>query len=123
MKLLIISFLTSVVASLLVIRYTRGHAVFSVELLDGPQRFHSESVPRIGGVALILAALAAFGDASSIGNDEAVLRWLFLAASLPAFLSGLVEDVARNVSPHRRLVLNAASAVLGVWLLDGVLTR
>ncbi|HEX6705413.1 MAG TPA: glycosyltransferase [Albitalea sp.] len=123
MELVIISFLTSVVASLLVIRYTRGHAMFSVELLDGPQRFHSESVPRIGGVSLILAALVAFSYTASTGSEDAILRWLFLAASLPAFLAGLVEDVARNVSPHRRLLMNAASAALGIWLLDGVLTR
>ena len=122
MKLLIISFLTSLLVSLLVIRYASGHAAKS-DQLSGPQRFHSGPVPRIGGLSLFVAVLIAFVWAHfSVPADNA-MRWWYLAASLPAFLSGLVEDVASNVSPRRRLVLNAASAGLGIWLLDGVLTR
>jgi UDP-N-acetylmuramyl pentapeptide phosphotransferase/UDP-N-acetylglucosamine-1-phosphate transferase len=123
MKLLIISFLASLVVSLLVVRYARGHANSSATHLTGPQRIHLGPVPRIGGLSLFLAFLivCAWPHLSYTADDG--LRWLFLAASLPAFLSGLVEDLAHNVSPRRRLVLNAVSAALGVWLLNAVLVR
>lgn len=123
MRFLIISFLTSLLVSLLVVRYARGHAAASANHLTGPQRFHSGPVPRIGGLSLFVAFLVACAWPHSSVPPENGLRWMFLGATLPAFLSGLVEDVARNVSPRRRLVLNALSALLGVWLLDGVLTR
>jgi UDP-N-acetylmuramyl pentapeptide phosphotransferase/UDP-N-acetylglucosamine-1-phosphate transferase len=123
MKLLIISFLTSLLVSLLVVRYARGHATSSATHLTGPQRIHSGPVPRIGGLSLFLAFVIASAWTHSPTSPDNALRWMFLGASLPAFLSGLVEDVARNVSPRRRLVLNAVSAGLGVWLLGGVLTR
>ena len=120
MKPLIISFLTSLAVSLMLARYTRDLPLFSAEHLTGPQKFHFTSVPRVGGVALFIAAIVA---CLLTPTHDAGLRWLFFAASIPAFLSGVVEDVMRNVSPRKRLVLNAASAGLGVLLLGGVVTR
>ncbi|MED5619492.1 MraY family glycosyltransferase [Ideonella sp. BN130291] len=123
MTLLIISFATSLIVTLLLVRYASGHDAWAANTF-APQTVHSRSIPRIGGVSLFFAVLIAEGWAqhSAIPDDHG-LRWSFLVASLPAFLSGLVEDVTRRVPPRRRLVLNATSAVLGVWLLDAVLKR
>ena len=43
---------------------------------------------------------------------------LLLACGLPALIAGLTEDLTKDVSPRRRLLASALSAVLAVWLLD-----
>jgi UDP-N-acetylmuramyl pentapeptide phosphotransferase/UDP-N-acetylglucosamine-1-phosphate transferase len=49
--------------------------------------------------------------------------WLLLLCSLPAFLSGLVEDLTKRVSARRRLLFTTVSAALGCWLLGAILPR
>ena len=51
------------------------------------------------------------------------MLWLLIAASGPAFASGLAEDMTKNVSPRRRLFFTAVSAGLAVWWLDAQLVR
>ncbi len=51
------------------------------------------------------------------------VAWLILLCSLCAFLGGLLEDVTKSVSPARRLIATAVSAVLGIWLLDAVIDQ
>ena len=48
---------------------------------------------------------------------------LLLAASLPVFLAGLMEDLTKRISPFIRLVAAFFSAGLGILLLNGVLIR
>ena len=48
---------------------------------------------------------------------------LLLICGLPAFVAGLIEDLTKTVSPRKRLLAVAASAVLAVWLMDAVVTR
>jgi UDP-N-acetylmuramyl pentapeptide phosphotransferase/UDP-N-acetylglucosamine-1-phosphate transferase len=49
--------------------------------------------------------------------------WLFLACALPAFGSGLIEDLTKKVSPAKRLGATAVSAALGAWCLDALIRR
>jgi UDP-N-acetylmuramyl pentapeptide phosphotransferase/UDP-N-acetylglucosamine-1-phosphate transferase len=58
-----------------------------------------------------------------ISAKEGVALWVLVAASLPTFLAGLAEDVTKTISPRRRLVFTAVSAVLAVWWLDAALVR
>lgn len=111
------SFFISWVATLIVIRVTSHRTSFLDEDLVGSQKFHAHPVPRIGGLAIFCAvsagALLAYFRVSLVGS------WIFmlLLASLPAFASGMLEDITKNVSPLRRLLLTMVSAVLGYFLL------
>jgi len=122
--LLICSFLTSLLTTLFVVRSaTQNRHAWGDNDLSGPQKFHSRPVPRIGGVAIMAAALVGAATAQLWHQKGVTHLWLLLAASLPAFLSGLAEDLTKNVSPRRRLVFTAVSAALAVWWLDASLVR
>ena len=122
MSLLIVSFL---LATFAVVRSATLHGTLSADHdLSGPQKFHTAPVPRIGGLGGFAAVLAGMVFARLAGADGASREpWLLLACSLPAFLSGIGEDLTKKVSPRRRLLFTLVSAALGCWLLDGVLRR
>ena len=124
MTFLVLSFLTSLVLTLLVVRSADQHAHRSADHdLSGPQKFHATPVPRIGGVGILVSMVVCVAVAQATGRVEAPMLWLLLLCSLPAFLSGLAEDLTKAVSPRRRLVSTAVSAGLAVWVLDAVITR
>ncbi|NUZ06983.1 MraY family glycosyltransferase [Piscinibacter koreensis] len=124
MTQLVVSFLVSLCVTLFVVFSADKHGRVSADSdLTGPQKFHTRPVPRIGGVGVFLALLAGTVLAHVSGHVARDQLWLLLAASLPAFGSGLAEDLTKNVSARRRLFFTAMSAGLGVWLLDGVLRR
>lgn len=115
------SFIISWAATLIVIRLTLHRASFLDQDISGSQKFHIRPVPRIGGLAIFCAvaagALLAYFRVASVGI------WIFvlLLASLPAFGSGIMEDITKNVSPLRRLVLTMFSAILGYALLGAAI--
>lgn len=124
MTFLILSFLTSLVVTLLVLRSAAQHAHRTADHdLSGPQKFHSTPVPRIGGVGIFLSMVVCVAVAQFTGRPEAAMLWLLWLCSLPAFVSGLVEDLTKAVTPRRRLFFTAVSAGLAVWLLDAVVRR
>ena len=117
---LALSFAVAAIITLLIIRSTRFHGGLSVDHdLSGPQKFHARPVPRIGGLAIfsgfaVGALLLAYkfpGFSSKVG--------LLTLCCLPAFASGLVEDLTKRVSPLRRLLATLLAGVLGAYLLDG----
>ena len=86
----------------------------------GPQKFHAEPVPRVGGIpmfAALGASVLLFGPAES-------RMWLLalLCAAAPAFLGGLAEDLTKRVSPAHRLLASFVAAALGFVLLDARVT-
>lgn len=110
-----VGFAVALVLTLLVIRSASQHAAdFD---LSGPQKFHARPVPRIGGLAIYLGfALGALVWVwRSPDLREQIL--LMLLCSLPAFGSGLIEDLTKRVSPLRRMLAIVIAAALGVWLL------
>jgi UDP-N-acetylmuramyl pentapeptide phosphotransferase/UDP-N-acetylglucosamine-1-phosphate transferase len=123
MEFFILSFFTSLLATLLVIRSASRHAALAPDHLERPQNYHSRPVPRIGGVSLLAGVMLSFAWVQFSLPGESRLLWLLLVAALPAFLSGVIEDLYKSVSPRKRLVCNAVSAALGVWLLGAVLKR
>src|SRR5688500_16629908 len=121
MTILITSLLTSFLITLIIIRSAGRHGTKSADHdLSGPQKFHSRPVPRIGGVGVFTALLAGTAMSGYTGRGEPSVMWGLIACSLPAFLSGLAEDLTKNVSPRRRLVFTALSAGLAVYWLGGV---
>jgi UDP-N-acetylmuramyl pentapeptide phosphotransferase/UDP-N-acetylglucosamine-1-phosphate transferase len=124
MHLLAVSFLTALIVALLILRSSAQHSRLSGDRdLDGPQKFHTHPVPRIGGAAVMVAALTGAAVAHMTRTEGASTLWLLLLAGLPAFAAGLAEDLTKNISPRRRLVFTAVSAGLAVWLLEAALVR
>lgn len=124
MSTLFLAFSVSTVVALLLVRYSRTHIRSTNDHdFDGPQKFHVLAVPRVGGVAIVLALVATTaliawreGPAGHLG------LWLLLCGA-PAFVAGLAEDLTKNVSPRRRLLFTAAAALLAGLLLESVIVR
>lgn len=124
MVLLASSFLVTLVTALFIVRSSVQHAALTADHhLSGPQKFHARPVPRIGGLAVMAGTVAGIVAIQLSQGSSSVALWLLLAAGLPAFLSGLAEDLTKNVSPRRRLFFTAVSACLAIWLLDAYIVR
>jgi len=123
MRYLLVPFFVAVLVSFAVIVSSRRHGHFSADAdLTGPQKFHSRPVPRIGGLGIFLG-IALCALVSWWQGRDAELGLRLLVCGLPAFLSGLIEDVTKQVSPSKRLAATAMSAALAAGLLDAQITR
>lgn len=91
--------------------------------LLGPQKFHSRSVPRMGGVG-IFAALAACVFAARLLQNPITREFaVLLVCAMPAVAFGLAEDITGRISSGRRLAAAAFSAFLGIFMLEAIINR
>ena len=124
MLILIVAFVVSLAATLLAIRSARAFAHFEKhDQPGGPQRFHVRPAARIGGLGILAGVLAGVTVAWQADPAAGATGFLLVACGLPAWFAGLAEDLTKDVSPRRRLLASALSALLGVWLLDAVIVR
>ena len=82
---LIASFFTSLIATWLIIRFNYLHSHMSADAdFSGPQKFHTKSTPRIGGVAvaigLFFAILLRLKNLPEYGTEI-----ILLICAIPAF--------------------------------------
>jgi UDP-N-acetylmuramyl pentapeptide phosphotransferase/UDP-N-acetylglucosamine-1-phosphate transferase len=122
-ELLLFAFLVSYVVVLLVVRFKDWHGRLSMDLdLDGVQKVHAVAVPRVGGVGIAIAVSAALiAEAIWFPSTHHTQALMLLACSLPAFLSGLVEDLTKRISPLVRLITSMIAAVLACFALRAVI--
>jgi UDP-N-acetylmuramyl pentapeptide phosphotransferase/UDP-N-acetylglucosamine-1-phosphate transferase len=121
---LIVSFVLAVCATLLLVRSAERHAHLSNDHdFSGPQKFHSTPVPRVGGLGVAAGILGGGAVLAFTDWPTARLFGYLLLCALPTFVSGLAEDVTKNVSPRRRLVFTAVSALLAIFVIDAVIDR
>lgn len=119
-----LSFGVSLLVTLLMIKSAAKHSWFSADHdLTGPQKFHAQPVPRIGGVAIFVAMLAGALVMQVSAHADADLVWRLLLCAIPAFMVGLWEDLTKRVSPRVRMFFTAVSAGLGIWLLGALIDR
>lgn len=110
---------TTSIAALLVVtkrchaRYTSGQSV------GGPQNVHTESTPRVGGLAIYMGVLAAYITAYSLQLRVTQILGVLLVSTLPACLLGLIEDLTQRVKPGWRLLATLISALIAC-LMTGV---
>lgn len=125
MAVLVLAFGVSLALTLLLVhgskRYAH-HRLFDHDL-SGPQKLHEAPVPRVGGIGIFAGTV--FGALLLRWRDPAVggAALLLVACGLPAFASGLIEDLTKTQSPRRRLFFTAVSAALAVAALDAVIER
>jgi UDP-N-acetylmuramyl pentapeptide phosphotransferase/UDP-N-acetylglucosamine-1-phosphate transferase len=123
MLILLAAFAVSLGLTLFVVVAARRHQFFNDSDLSGPQKFHARPVPRVGGVGIVAGVLASVLLVCWRDRAVGLLGLALLACGLPAFLSGLSEDITKRVSPRRRLFFTAVSAALAVVAVDAVITR
>lgn len=121
---LIISFFASLLATLLIIRYEHIHKKFTGDHnLDGPQKFHTISVPRIGGVGIAIGLLLAEIAYNLTPKTLTISSVIFLGCCIPAFGIGLLEDLTKQVGVKTRLTGTAISAGLAGYLFNTWIAR
>ncbi|HZZ12011.1 MAG TPA: glycosyltransferase [Paraburkholderia sp.] len=99
-----------------------GHVLLDHEL-KGVQKFHATPVPRIGGLGVFLSFCACVAAAGIFDTGLMGQMLVLLACSLPAFGSGLVEDVTKRVSPRARLLCTMAATLAACFALDATVNR
>jgi UDP-GlcNAc:undecaprenyl-phosphate/decaprenyl-phosphate GlcNAc-1-phosphate transferase len=119
MSVLAVSFLVSFLFTLWVLRYGHWHARFTADSdFSGVQKFHSVAVPRIGGLGIFLGILLALCVRYFENAEVGLFGLLLIAASLPAFISGLTEDLTKRVGVKVRLLATMVSAGLAGYFLN-----
>ena len=119
----LLSFVSSALLTLLVIRHSTLHGPALDNNFTGVQKVHAHEVARIGGLPIFLAVTLT--AAISVWRVPALGYWLLalLVCSSIAFIGGIVEDYTGRVRASRRLVLTMGAAVLGYLVLDAKIAR
>ena len=124
MLTLLIAFVTSLVATLWVVHWGKTHGAASMDHdVQGPQKFHTRPVPRVGGLGIVAGLLGAVGSLWWMGSEARQVAATLMLCGVPAFVVGLIEDMTKRVSPRHRLLATSVSAALAFWLLGAALTR
>lgn len=111
-------------AALLIVRYNPMHLAVTGDRPDGqPQKVHDVPTPRIGGLAVVAGLVTAGVVGTISGVVMAPFLWLMVAALLPAFLGGFVEDLTRRVGVGPRLLMTLISGVIAFTWLGAALYR
>lgn len=122
--LILCGLLSAVVCAILIRAGGRSAERYS---MDMPQRFHSGHIPRVGGVAMLVAcsvgwawmviAEPQFGIPNGIqfAPGEALGWWLVCAV---ACAGGTAEDLWHNLAPRWRLIFTLGAAICAVLLMD-----
>ena len=109
---------------MILVRSAKVHARHSGDRdFSKPQKFHAVSVPRIGGVGIVLGLLA--GSAAitwSLGREAGEFALLLLMCSSPAFVAGVAQDFTEALTPRGRLIATALSALLACVFMGAVIT-
>jgi len=124
MLILIVAFAVALAATLLTIRSARTWTYLKNENdQSGPQKFHVQPAARIGGLGIVAGVLAGVLVIWRADVSVGAAGFVLLGCGLPVWITGLAEDLTKHVSPRRRLLSSALSALLAVWLLDAVIVR
>jgi UDP-N-acetylmuramyl pentapeptide phosphotransferase/UDP-N-acetylglucosamine-1-phosphate transferase len=122
MLVFIAAFAVSLLTTLLLVHSAKvgWHRLHDHDL-SGPQKFHAAPVPRVGGVGIFAGVVAGVLVLwIKYPHLATASTWLMVCA-IPAFGSGLTEDLTKTQSPRRRLFFTAVSAAAAVWVLSAVL--
>src|ERR1700741_1333157 len=95
-----LGFLISLLVTLLIVRYAHLHEKFSTDSdLAGVQKFHARPVPRIGGTGILLGLIVSAVQLHRAYPAVSSGILGLIACGMPAFASGLIEDLTKRGSP------------------------
>ncbi len=121
---LLTAFAVSLGITLWVVHAARSHDHFFMDHdVDGPQKFHDQPVPRVGGIGIFGGLLAALVVLLAAHREAALDGLVLLACGSIAFAVGMIEDLTKRVSPSKRLLATALSALLAAGFLGTLITR
>jgi UDP-N-acetylmuramyl pentapeptide phosphotransferase/UDP-N-acetylglucosamine-1-phosphate transferase len=115
-----VGLIVSLALSAILVLTHRWHKMLTADGNDGVQKVHTGSVPRIGGLGILLGFVAAtllFSEANSR------LLMLLLLAVLPAWFLGIAEDITKVISTRVRLLATMGSGLLAWWFTGYVINR
>ncbi len=120
----VVAFAVSLCITVLILHAAKNesHRVLDHDI-SGPQKFHAAPVPRIGGVGIFVGTFAGMVALWLHDADSGLRALILLACAIPAFGSGLLEDLTKTQSPRRRLFFTAVSALLAVLVMRGEIDR
>lgn len=123
MSVLIFAFVAALLITLWIVRSSHVHGRFTADSdLSGVQKFHSVAVPRVGGVGIVLGVFLALSARYFENAEVGTFGLLLLLSALPAFLSGLTEDITKKVGVKIRLLATVLSAGLAGYFLNAWLS-
>jgi UDP-N-acetylmuramyl pentapeptide phosphotransferase/UDP-N-acetylglucosamine-1-phosphate transferase len=121
---LTVSFISSFLVTMLIVRYAGVFGKLSMDYdLSGVQKNHSYVVPRVGGAGLFCATCITCMIGALFGTNPRDETMMLLGASAPVFGGGLLEDLTKRVSPRVRLLCAMTGSVLGAFLLSAIVIR
>ena len=110
---MLLSILISLILTLVIILLPKKW-VIDLDDLTGVQKFHHQPTPRIAGIPVFMSF---FIGLWYIDLQEVNYAFLLLA-SLPVFVSGVIEDIIVRVSPLKRMISTLVSIVMVFILLN-----
>jgi UDP-N-acetylmuramyl pentapeptide phosphotransferase/UDP-N-acetylglucosamine-1-phosphate transferase len=120
---LLLSFFVSFIATLSIIHSKHLHAEFTSDWkTSGPQKFHEKIVPRIGGISIAIGVFAAI-IINLMAPTGSLLGIYLLISAIPVFFIGLTEDITKQISVKKRLMMTIIGSGLAIHLLNLQLNR
>jgi UDP-GlcNAc:undecaprenyl-phosphate GlcNAc-1-phosphate transferase len=124
---IILSFSVSFLIQYLVIKLSSRRA-FCIDCAETekPQRFHSVTTPRAGGLGIFIAF--AIGNLSLVMSQLSFVsnptfftcQYPLIFSIFPAFFAGFYEDMGSHISPGFRLFIMILGSVIAIILLDAI---
>jgi UDP-GlcNAc:undecaprenyl-phosphate/decaprenyl-phosphate GlcNAc-1-phosphate transferase len=120
----LISFFVSFFLTNYIIYSKESHGVFSGDHdLSGPQKFHSGSVPRVGGVGIFVGIGLGILAREIIQQNGIGIEEFLLISACPVFLVGLAEDLTKRAGITVRVVFTAMGAFMAVMWMSSFINR
>lgn len=120
---ILLAFFSSFIMTLLIIRTQRLHGQYSADHdLSGPQKFHTLSIPRIGGIAVGLGIFFAT-ILRWTGKEGQTLEPIFIFCALFPFGIGIAEDITKKIGVKIRLLFISIGAIAATQLLEMPIVR
>jgi len=92
-----LAFIATVLVVAIILVTRRFHAGVSEDTNSGPQKFHANPTPRVGGIAILIGLAVGIGLGEVSDPDFRSSAVILLLASLPAFTGGLLEDLLKRI--------------------------
>jgi UDP-GlcNAc:undecaprenyl-phosphate/decaprenyl-phosphate GlcNAc-1-phosphate transferase len=125
MSTILIAFFTSFILQVMIICSSKWHLNFSGDHdIQSIQKVHKSSVPRIGGLGILIAlSLATYLRTIFIGDSVSLLLKILLFCLLPTFIVSIIEDIVKNIGVTMRLIATCISAFLFTYTFQSCITR